>query len=180
MFMMIPEYMLIAEILLFSYVFTKGRALRQKMLATFKLSSEYMSSRDRYDFGMRAEKTTLKAAAMLKREADAKGTQDELVLWAPKDSNVPKFLNEDFLLFDGIVGNLFPGILTPISDYRYITRALVDTAHEYELQLVDALWIENMNTVLDGNKKLCLPNREVIIFTPNMRIMFKVADLLQA
>jgi dynein heavy chain len=42
---------------------------------------------------------------------------------------------------------------------------------------VDALWIENMNTVLDDNMTLCLANGQRIKLRSEMRMLFEVQDL---
>ena len=45
---------------------------------------------------------------------------------------------------------------------------------------VDPEWVENLNSVLDDNKLLTLPNGERLNIPPNVRIMFEVQDLKYA
>jgi len=87
---MVPDYGMIGEIRLFSFGFKDAKALSLKMVSTFKLASEQLSSQDHYDFGMRAVNTVISAAGLLKR-AQPKSDETLLMFEVSKTPIFPSF-----------------------------------------------------------------------------------------
>ena len=76
---------------------------------------------------------------------------------------------------DGLLSNIFRDMNRPVPEGKEERRYIVYDGD------VDALWVENMNSVMDDNKLLTLPNGERIRLNfPTCSMLFEVYDLQYA
>ncbi|XP_038654802.1 dynein heavy chain 14, axonemal-like [Scyliorhinus canicula] len=140
--MMVPDYELIAEIMLFSEGFKSAKSLSLKIVDVYQLASKQLSQQDHYDFGMRSIKSVLVMAGQKKRAAQIEQPkipmnqidESHILIHALKDANLPKFLAEDVPLFVNILDDLFPGLTTPRTETHLLQKAIAMATSELEFQ----------------------------------------------
>ena len=84
--MVVPDFELIAEIMLVAEGFIDARILAHKFLTLYTLCKDLLSKQDHYDWGLRAIKSVLVVAGSLKR-GDRERPEDQVSLRIP----VPDF-----------------------------------------------------------------------------------------
>lgn len=71
-----------------------------------------LSLQDHYDWGLRAIKSVLVVAGSLKR-GDPSREEDQVLMRALRDFNIPKIVTDDMPVFLGLIGDLFPALDVP-------------------------------------------------------------------
>jgi dynein heavy chain len=119
--MMTPDLALIAEVMLSAEGFRESRALAKKTVTLYGLMIQQLSKQDHYDYGLRNLKAVLNCAGALKR-ADPMMNEEAILMRALRDMNLPKFIADDLRLFKLLLGDLFPSLELPVSEYGVLQQ----------------------------------------------------------
>ena len=282
-YMMLPNFEIIAEVLLISQGFYKAKDLANKLTRLYQLCEAQLSYQNHYDFGLRALKALLLGLDPIGNKIDS-SNEEYTIIRALEKVNIGKLLPNDITLFRQLIADVFPlyhekianrssfttnslelefetklsGTFeelgyqsTPhfISKASYLSQCLklrfgvillgssrtgktttfkvlsnlmnisIITLNPKSVALtdlfgsmnkngewkeglgsflikeanlksdpswlmfdgpIDSSWIENLNSVLDDNKTLCLANSERIRLKENMRFLFETNELKSA
>uniref|UniRef100_A0A8C0BA58 Dynein axonemal heavy chain 17 n=1 Tax=Buteo japonicus TaxID=224669 RepID=A0A8C0BA58_9AVES len=110
--MVVPDFELICEIMLVAEGFIEAKLLARKFITLYTLCKELLSKQDHYDWGLRAIKSVLVVAGSLKR-GDPGRAEDQVLMRALRDFNIPKIVTDDLPVFMGLIGDLFPALDVP-------------------------------------------------------------------
>ncbi|XP_030371689.1 dynein beta chain, ciliary [Scaptodrosophila lebanonensis] len=110
--MVVPDFALISEIMLVAEGFQEARLLARKFITLYTLCKELLSKQDHYDWGLRAIKSVLVVAGALRRD-DRQRPEDQVLMRALRDFNIPKIVTDDVPVFMGLIGDLFPALDVP-------------------------------------------------------------------
>lgn len=112
-------------------------------------------------------KVLIEALSTVKQKA-------QIVRMNPKSITAEEMFGQNDIISGEWTHGIFSSIWQKYNDPKKNTTWIVCDGP------VDAIWIENLNTVLDDNKLLTLANGDRIPMTDNVRILFEVQDLRNA
>uniref|UniRef100_A0A672IQ98 Dynein axonemal heavy chain 11 n=1 Tax=Salarias fasciatus TaxID=181472 RepID=A0A672IQ98_SALFA len=131
--MVIPDFELICEIMLVAEGFIDARLLARKFISLYTLCKELLSKQDHYDWGLRAIKSVLVVAGSLKRE-DRSRPEEQVLMRALRDFNLPKIVTNDVPIFLGLISDLFPQLDVPRKRDPKLENAVRQSVAEMRLQ----------------------------------------------
>ncbi|XP_042345657.1 dynein axonemal heavy chain 11 [Plectropomus leopardus] len=131
--MVVPDTELICEIMLVAEGFRGAKLLARKFITLYTLCKELLSKQDHYDWGLRAVKSVLVVAGALKRR-DKSRPEDQVLMRALRDFNMPKIVTEDVTIFLGLLEDLFPGLEVERERDCDFEKAVRKTTLELRLQ----------------------------------------------
>ncbi|RZF49077.1 hypothetical protein LSTR_LSTR008363 [Laodelphax striatellus] len=134
--MVVPDFELICEIMLVAEGFQDARVLARKFITLYTLCKELLSKQDHYDWGLRAIKSVLVVAGSLKR-GDPGRPEEEVLMRALRDFNIPKIITDDVPIFMGLIGDLFPALDVPRKRDMDFERTVKQAAMDLLLQPED-------------------------------------------
>jgi len=134
--MMVPDFTLIAEIMMFSEGFSSAKILAKKMIAIMELSQQQLSKQDHYDYGLRSFVIPIARAAGFLKRVDPDALEEVILYRTMLDLIKPKLVYLDLPLFMALLSDLFPGVELPPGQDSILIRAVETELKEHNLQVV--------------------------------------------